>query len=552
MVNCVTLYSVCTINNHKPHILQIMNLSFKIASHLLACMLLLSSCTLFEPVPRLPSVPLLYFNFNGNNVSSGIEPFKVYGNQKMSYATGVIDSCLNLDITSFYRKPLVLETKGKFIPGEQSAFSVMVWVKMESSDHESYGIIGNKSLGIESERGWIISKTISGSWQLEVSDGYQNQKYTATPVRQKINDNKWHQLGFMMDKSEQVARCYFDGKLVGVLNLNDIQSFDADYNLYIGCNPGSIDYTKDTFNGMIDEVGIWSQRLSDHHFADAFRFVKKERLSSNPKSGETIKVMTWNIWNGGKQQGKKVGLDRIAQCIKNNGADIVALQEEFGSGEYLADVLDYYFYRRSLNLCLLSRYPLGKSYNIYKPINAGGVEVLISEDQKIVVCPVWLSFKPNIKGLLMNEEISSDTILLIENATRANEATFILSEISKLSNELNSSSLILAGDFNSGSHLDWTEENKANKYNKVVPFPATLKMEQAGFTDAYRHIWPDPSQQPGNTFSPIFKEDYNDRIDFIFYKGKHLKAIEAIIIDSTSTPLFPSDHAAVMVTFGLQ
>ncbi len=535
---------------YKGHIKRYMNSTIKQTFFALFC-LLIASCEIFQPSPKIPSVPLLYFNFNGDNATTGIEPFKVYGNQKMSYNTGIIDSCLNLSSTSFHRRPIVIETKGEFIPSQQNAFSVMIWVKMKEHDNEIYGIIGNKSIGDDSEKGWVISSTQSGSWQLEVSDGFQHQKYTATPVRQRINDNKWHQLGFMMDKNKQVARTYFDGKLVGVLSLNEMQGFDADYNLYIGCNPGSVDYTMDTFNGMIDEAGVWSQKLMDKHFADAYFFIKKERLATTDEADETIKIMTWNIWNGGKQQGKMVGLDRIANCIKENEADIIALQEEFGSGEYLADKLDFYFYRRSHNLCLLSRYPLGRIFNIFKPINAGGIEVLLNEENHVVVCPVWLSFNPNIKGLLMNDKINTDTILNLENATRGNEMTFILSELNQLNNEFNSSPLIVAGDFNSGSHLDWTEKNKTNKYNKTIPFPATKKMEQKGFKDAFREIWSDETLTSGNTYSPIFKEGYNDRIDFVFYKGDHLKAINAAIIDST-TALFPSDHAAVLITFQLQ
>ncbi|WP_430935926.1 LamG-like jellyroll fold domain-containing protein [Saccharicrinis sp. 156] len=519
---------------------------------LFACnVLLITACHFFNPSEKIPSVPLLYFNFDGDNTSSGIEPFRIYGNQEMSYSQGLKDSCLNLTVNSFHRKPIVIETKGDFIPRQQNAFSVMVWVKMQENDGEVYGIIGNKSIGSDTERGWAISSTASGSWQLDVSDGFQLQKYTATPVRQKINDGKWHQLGFMMDKNEQVARTYFDGKLVGVLSLNGIQGFDADYNLYIGCNAGSMDYAMDTFNGMIDEVGIWSQKLSDRQFADAYLGIKKERLTMAEEAESPIRIMTWNIWNGGRQQGRIVGLDRIAGCIEENAADIIALQEEFGSGEYLADKLDFYFYRRSHNLCLLSRYPLGKSFNIYKPINAGGIEVLLNDNKHLVVCPVWLSFKPNIKGLLMNENISTDTILKLEDATRGNEVRFILSELGQLNNDFNSSPLILAGDFNSGSHLDWTENNKYNKYNRVIPFPATQKMEQEGFKDAFREIWSDASEISGNTYSPIFKEGYNDRIDFVFYKGNHLKAIDAAVVDST-TALFPSDHAAVLITFQWQ
>ena len=512
--------------------------------------LLFSACQFFDPSPKIPTVPLLYFDFNGNHNSSGIEPFKIYSTQSFSYSASLKDSCIDLSGQSAHRKPIVIETKGNFFPQQQTSFSVMTWVKMQENDFQLYGIIGNKGMDDDTERGWIISSTANGSWQLEISDGYIQQRYTATPIRQRINDGKWHQLGFMMDKIQQVVRTYFDGKLVGVISLNGITDFDADYNLFIGCNPASLDYTMDTFNGMIDEVGIWSQKLDDQQFKDAFRFIMKERMSSIEEADETIRVMTWNIWNGGRQQGKTVGLDRIAQCIQDNEADIISLQEDFGSGEYLADKLDYYLYKRSHNLSLLSRYPLGKNFNIFRPINAGGIEVLIKEDKKVIVCPVWLSFKPNIKGLLMNETASNDTILSIENKTRGDEMTFILSELNQLNNEFNSSAIILAGDFNSGSHLDWTERNKKNKYNKSINFPATSKVEQKGFIDAFRKIWPDETKHSGNTYSPIFREGYKDRIDFIFYQEKHLNAINASVIDST-TALFPSDHAAVLVTFQL-
>ena len=513
--------------------------------------LLVSACALFNPSPQIPTVPILYFDFNGNHNSSGIEPFKIFATQRFSYAGGIKDSCLDLSGLSAHRKPIVVETKGKFIPQEQTSFSVMVWVNMREGDHQSYGIIGNKGIGDHTESGWIISSTTNGAWQLEISDGYAHQKYMATPNRQKINDGKWHQLGFMIDKNQQVARTFFDGKLVGVVSLNGINGFEADYNLFIGCDPASLDYTMDTFNGFIDEVGVWSQKLSDKHFKEAYLSVKKERMESVEEADKTIKIMTWNIWNGGKQQGKTVGLDRIAQCIKENDASIVTLQEDLGSGEYLADKLGYYFYRRSHNLSLLSKYPLGNSFNIYRPINTGGIEVLLNEEKKIVVCPIWLSFKPNIKGLLMNESSSNDTIISIEESTRGNEMTFILSELNQLHNEFSSATIVLAGDFNSGSHLDWTEKNKANKYNKTLSFPATSKVEQEGFKDAFREVWPDETFNLGNTYSPIFKEGYKDRIDFIFYNGDQLQAIDATVIDST-TASFPSDHAAVMVTFQLQ
>ncbi|TLX74889.1 exotoxin [Labilibacter sediminis] len=507
----------------------------------------INSCVFFE-TSKIPSVPLLYLNFNGDAKTSGIESFKTYGNQKLSYAAGIKDSCLNLSIESFHRKPVILKTKGEFILNQQNYFSVMVWIKMQADDLEEYGIIGNKSIGDNTEKGWVISTTSKGSWKFEISDGFNQWFYKATPSQQKINDGQWHQIGFMVDKNKQVARTFFDGCLSSVLSLDNINNLEGDYNLHIGCNPGSVDYSKDTFNGLIDEVGIWSQQLNDDHFKHAFQHIKQERVSSKPTAKETIKVMTWNIWNGGMQHGKIAGLEQIIKIIKENEAEIIALQEEFGSGEYIADKLGYYFFRRSPNLCVISRYPLGNIYNVYRPLNSGGIEVILNKDHHITIFPTWLSYKPNIQGLLMNSNASTDTIIDIEKDTRGNEATFILSELKQFNSELNKSSVIIAGDFNSGSHLDWTEINKTSHKGHVIPFPATKKMLDQNFKDAYREIWPNEVSHPGYTFSSVFKDGYKDRIDFVFYKGERLKAIDAVVIDSASS-FFPSDHAAVLVTF---
>jgi endonuclease/exonuclease/phosphatase family metal-dependent hydrolase len=430
----------------------------------------------------------------------------------------------------------------------QSDFSVMIWVKMEINDTDSYGIIGNKGLGTTAEKGWLISTANGGSWQLDISDGYQQWMYRPSPHRQRINDGNWHQIGFMVDKEEESVRTYFDGKHVGIISLEGLQDFESDYNLHIGCNPGSNDYSMDTFNGYIDEVGVWSKKLTDEHFKDSYEFIKKEKLSRLNKANETFKVLTWNIWNGGKQQGKVVGLDKICSIIQQSGADIIFLQEEFGSGEYIADKLDFIMYRRSNNLCVLSRFPIEKTYNIYRPLNSGAAIITLDKNQQIIACPVWLSFSPNIKGLLMNEEAHNDTIITLEKKSRGSEANFILSELNQFNQSLQNDNLILAGDFNSGSHLDWTTKNKDIKYNKVIPFPATLAFEDKGFIDAFRQVWKNENSHPGLTYSPLFKEGFTDRIDFVLYKGNRIVPIQATVID-TSSSFFPSDHGAVLVTF---
>jgi len=512
------------------------------------CSLILYSCELFQTSPKVASVPMIYFNFKGNCTSSGIEDFKTFGNQNISYIPGIKDSCLNLSLSSPYRKPVILKTKGDIMLDQQPYLAVIAWVKMAKNDYESYGIIGNKGIDDENEKGWIISSTNQGSWKLEISDGIQSWSYKATPARQRINDNRWHQIGFSIDKTNNMAKTYFDGRMVGIINLNNMIPFEADYHLHIGCNPASNDYSMDTFNGMIDEIGIWLKQLNDEDFRDTYLYFKKEKLPQTEYAKDSFKVLTWNIWNGGKQFGKTVGLQQIVNTIRNSGADVISLQEDFGSGEYISDELKYNFYRCSDNLSLLSRFPIKTTQNVFKPINSGSAEIMLSPEESIMVCPVWLSFTPNIRGLLVNTETNIDTIINIEENSRASELKFILSELKKFNSIQNDNPIILAGDYNSGSHKDWTKNNLTNKYNKEIAFPTSTLMEENQFIDAYRKLFPDIKNKTGNTYSPIFKDGYKDRIDYIYYKGNTIEAINASVIDSTSS-FFPSDHAALLVTF---
>ena len=60
------------------------------------------------------------------------------------------------------------------------------------------------------------------------------------------------------------------------------------------------------------------------------------------------------------------GLMRIP-AIRSSGADVVAMQETYGSGAVIADALGYHLYLRSTNLAVMSRYPMGRSFDLYEP-----------------------------------------------------------------------------------------------------------------------------------------------------------------------------------------
>ena len=122
--------------------------------------------------------------------------------------------------------------------------------------------------------------------------------------------------------------------------------------------------------------------------------------------------------------------------------------------------------------------------------------------------------------------------------------------------------VFVVGDFNEPSHLDWTERAaKAGRHPIKAEYPNSLAMIKAGFTDAYRALYPDEMKNPGYTWSSFYKCDdpttHHDRIDFVYFKGKGIKLNEVKIVgenqkdaDIVISP-YPSDHRAVVADFKL-
>ena len=109
--------------------------------------------------------------------------------------------------------------------------------------------------------------------------------------------------------------------------------------------------------------------------------------------------------------------------------------------------------------------------------------------------------------------------------------------------------VILGGDFNEPSHLDWGE-NTADLYDHngaVIQWDCSTLLEKAGFRDVYRAVWPDPLENPGFTYpsnNPALaperltwapEADERDRIDFIYILGNCLIPSSAEIYGPSSS-----------------
>mgnify|MGYP001193896431 CR=1 FL=1 len=240
---------------------------------------------------------------------------------------------------------------------------------------------------------------------------------------------------------------------------------------------------------------------------------------------EYLSVLSFNILRGGKDR-----LPAIIEVIRKLEPDVVGIQEAKRSLEKIANQLGYYFDEKS---SIISRYPIIKSFKITgrKIKNSAVIEV---KNKKVTFINVHLYPYPYTPYRVRDGKPPYEK-------HRFKEIKKIMEIYEK--QQLEGPTFML-GDFNTVSHLDWTDTPKKE-------LPVTSFLEEKGFIDAYRVIHPLPEMSPGYTWTPDLSRGPNetqDRIDYIFYKGP-IRPLSMKVIDG---PDWPSDHRAVFGRFFLQ
>lgn len=509
------------------------------------------SCNNAKPVEK-KGTPLIYLDFDEHVNNSGLLKVSVNSDNNVSYCDGISNSALDLSNSSKYRNPVIFEKKTENNLTDYPGVTFLLWTRTDPCDPNEYFIFGQKeyyeNIGI---KGWHIGKSLHGSWSWWFSDGVNYLNYSPTVQRQPINNNQWHLIGFSIDYAKKESRLYYDGDNVAIISLENIDLTSINSPFYIGCDPLSSDHRMDTYNGNIDEIGIWPRVLTTDQIASVYAEhipLKKNEITEKVKD---ITFLTWDIWQGGRKHGRFIGVQRVIEIIKQSGADVIAIQEMYGSGETIADQLGFYYYQRSSGIGILSRYPIGTTYNIFKPQNVGAANIDLPDNKHIIFCPIYLNNMPDISAYVSSGIANPDTITAREMKTRGAEMRYILWGLQSLINNKENVPVVIAGDFNTGSHLDWTEENKENHFGLTIEFPVSKLILDASFIDSYREIYPDETTNRGITSHINLNDNIGDRTDFIYYTGSNLKIKSSSIID-TSVCEFPSDHAAVISSFSLK
>ncbi len=288
-----------------------------------------------------------------------------------------------------------------------------------------------------------------------------------------------------------------------------------------------------------------------------------------------LTVMSFNVWGGGANEQKPV--DETVAVIKAVNPDIIGIQEtRLESDPCTADVcpaagdsvapklaaaLGYHYYDQTKQNdalwanAILSRYPIGKATP-----NDTGVEIMV-DGRKVQVFNIHLDDSPYQPYQLLGIEYgdapflkTADEAVKAAEATRGSALKLLFDDMAAAGE---ADAAFVFGDFNEPSHRDWTESAvKAGLQPLVVPFPTVKAIEDKGFVDTFRAIYPDAGAKPGMTWTPTSeptaKDDHHDRIDFALARAKDLQVISAGIVgekapeaDIVVTP-WPSDHRATM------
>jgi exonuclease III len=270
-----------------------------------------------------------------------------------------------------------------------------------------------------------------------------------------------------------------------------------------------------------------------------------------PKS---VSVMTWNIWHGGLHGDKSVEFEQdtsntanVLKVILQENPDILFMQETYCCGMDIAkDAAFIYSWRGSSNLSIHSRYPIIDTIEIFRPFNSHAV-IIDVDGTSILFVNLWLHYLPDYFQDI--KTMTPDSLIQGEGTSRLQEITSIMNYVDSLENKLNMP-VILGGDFNSGSHLDWIERTKESHYGKVVEWPVSKLMAERGYSDSFREAHPDPLETMQGTWGFLSDDIISDRIDFIYYKGSKLNTSHSkIVMDDPTGGFFNSDHRAILSIF---
>lgn len=308
------------------------------------------------------------------------------------------------------------------------------------------------------------------------------------------------------------------------------------------------------------KISIPSFKLGENKYTPTIKkgTINKLITESCKNNPNITKVLQWNIWHGGCHLGNN-GVNRIIDLIKESNADIITMQEGYGSQQRIKDSLGYYMQTPSLkdNLVLFSRYPITEIIPTKISFNSNPVKLTLPNNRQLLVNACWLryAYQPEYTCNYPNIGHNIYTWIAEDKKLGLTDIRHILEKDTKPYLTEEDIPIIIGGDFNSCSHLDWTKAAAPLHFGYgPVAFPISQYMQNEGYKDSFREICPDEVTRPEGTIAVIYGQLQVCRIDFLYYKGKGIKAVSSKIVKTAPEidDVWASDHAAVLTTFEIK
>jgi exonuclease III len=267
-----------------------------------------------------------------------------------------------------------------------------------------------------------------------------------------------------------------------------------------------------------------------------------------------ISVMTWNIWHGGRHGKQELGFPEndtnsinTLRVLQQHDPDILCMQETYCCGMNVAKNAGYkYSVRGSSNLSIHSKYPIIKEFKLFRAFHSHGVLIDIN-GKKLLCFNIWLHYLPNYFESIIVK--TPQELVDGEGKTRYFEIQQITKEIDSIAKQYPNVPVLIGGDFNSGSHLDWVNETKEYHYNKVVEWPVSKHMYSNDYKDSFREVNHDLESSLQGTWGFLNDNIISDRIDYIYYRGSIIPKSSIIVMDDPPFGFFNSDHRAIKTNF---
>ncbi len=319
----------------------------------------------------------------------------------------------------------------------------------------------------------------------------------------------------------------------------------------------------------------------------------------DPSAAAQLRVLSFNILQGGGNA-SNVGftpeefgpsrLDEVAAVIQALDMDVVGVQEDSGS-DALLEALGEPWTRAGNIYSRLPLKPLDPVGTVHlAQINFDGTSITIAnahwrpypytpyEIQKLM----QMAHDAGDKFDLERDDLEQMMLAMYDKGP---EPRGYAETVNALEPHLASGvPIVLTGDFNEPSHLDWTERSAEHGMDRWVdnptgsPLRAKIRfagsswLARDGLVDAYRSVHRDEVAKPGITWTPAYpdgtkgRRDYGeqvlDRIDIVYVKK--LRVMDASVVgengefsDVSLEDLglgfaWPSDHRAVLAVLELK